>query len=51
MPISFENFQYTDFDRYLKVRRGNSEISFHYLDNNVFVDLDKREISIALPPR
>ena len=44
--ISFENFKYTDRDRYRKIRDGNSDVAFSYLANYVVVDLDERGIAI-----
>jgi len=44
--ISFENYQYTDRDRYDKIREGNNDVTFSYLVNHVVADMEKREIVI-----
>ena len=44
--ISFENFKYTERDRYLKIRKGNSDIGFSYISNYVIADMDSRELVI-----
>ena len=46
--ISYENYQFTERDRYRKIRDGNADVSFSYLANCVAVDLDKRELAIAV---
>ena len=44
--ISFENFQYTDRDKYRAIRNGNSDVTFSYLANYADFDMDKRVMAI-----
>ena len=44
--ISFENFKFTERDRYRKIRKGNSDIGFSYLSNYVIADMDDRVLAI-----
>ncbi|MCL2083253.1 MAG: DUF6076 domain-containing protein [Oscillospiraceae bacterium] len=41
-------FEFTAKDKYRKIREGTDEVSFSYLANYVSVDLDKRELAIAV---
>ncbi len=46
--ISLENFNYTNRDRYRKIRIGDRNIVFSYLINYVVADMDRRVLAIEV---
>ncbi len=49
--LSFENFKYTDRDRYMAIRQDSDEIAFAYLVNYVVADMDRRVLTIDVDDR